>query len=113
MFFNMEFVRNRVKKLGVFVGVVVVGSLLACLATKDDVYRFYFPISRFWELGFGILLSYYETFFNPHGLVQEKWVRNGLSILGLSLILISMIKYSSSFTTPGWISLVPVLGATM
>lgn len=104
---------NKVKKLGVFVGVVVVGSLLACLATKDDVYRFYFPISRFWELGFGILLSYYEIFFNPHGLVQEKWVRNGLSIMGLSLILISMIKYSSSFTTPGWISLIPVLGATM
>lgn len=104
---------NKVKKLGVFVGVVVVGSLLACLATKDDVYRFYFPISRFWELGFGILLSYCEIFFNPHGLVQEKWVRNGLSIMGLSLILISMIKYSSSFTTPGWISLIPVLGATM
>lgn len=104
---------NKVRKLGVFVGVVVVGSLLACLAIKDDVYRFYFPVSRFWELGFGILLSYYETFFNPRGLVQEKWVRNVLSVIGLSLILTSMINHSSSFTTPGWISLVPVLGATM
>lgn len=101
------------KLLGVFVFALTVASLLSCLMIQDKSFAFYFPLTRFWELGAGILLSYVETF----KILDTRRIALGLrhfsSLFGLGLILFSMFFYTSSWAHPGFITLLPVLGAVL
>lgn len=38
-------------------------SLIACLMVSDKTFDFYFPLTRFWELGAGIILSFCVEFY--------------------------------------------------
>ena len=99
--------------IGVIVLLIVVCSLEACFMTTDKSFAFYFPLTRFWELGAGILLAYAESF----GLLDcrrlARGFRHGMSMVGLLCLLVPMAVYSNHWAHPGWITLAPVAGAVM
>ncbi len=108
-----KFSRRSVKTLGIFVFLITTGSLLACLLVQDRNFAFYFPLTRFWELGVGILLAYRETFDSDRQTQRfSLGFRHSLSIAGLICIVLPMLCYADRFAHPGLITLLPVLGAT-
>ena len=104
---------RSVKALFAVVVLITAGSLAACLAVKDPAVDFYFPLTRFWELGAGILIASWETFWrdrmDPKKLAPA--LRHGLSVLGLVMIVVAMGFYHRPIPAPGVFSLLPVLGA--
>ena len=106
-----RFLKHSTTAIGLFVALITAGSFLACLMTNDATQRFYLPYTRFWELGAGICIAYAETFcrFNSKNLALE--LRHCLSVLGLAMIVGGFIFYSKTINTPGFISLLPVLGS--
>ena len=102
--------RANVKALGGVVLFVTFGSLVACLLVEDQAFRFYFPLTRFWELGVGILLSYAQHFGIWRPETQSELKRNVLSLLGGALLILSLfIVREKNF--PGVEALIPTLGA--
>lgn len=53
---------KSVKVMGVFVLLMTVASLAACLHAHLPERAFYWPLYRFWELGAGIVIAYLERF---------------------------------------------------
>ena len=45
---------HSVRYLGWLVGGITLSSLVGCMLVKDPTVNFYFPLTRFWELGLGI-----------------------------------------------------------
>ena len=91
---------------------ITIASLAACLLVTDKNFAFYFPLTRFWELGAGILLAALETFgfydFNR----LSKTIRNGLSVVGFLFIVFAMTCYRPAiYGHPGVFTLLPVIGA--
>lgn len=68
---------RSVKMIGIAAALIALGSLAACLSSSDRNFAFYFPLTRFWELGAGILLSYSETFIGFSTSHFSQNVRNG------------------------------------
>ena len=101
------------RAIGVCVLVITLGSLILCLYTPDNSQRFYFPLSRFWELGIGIIIAYAENFYQLNTKNLDKNIRNGLSVLGLLMIVVSFFFYDTQIKTPGLFSLLPTLGAAL
>lgn len=102
--------RANVKALGGVVLLVTFGSLVACLLVEDQAFRFYFPLTRFWELGVGIVLSYAQHFGIWRPETQSELKRNVLSLLGGALLILSLfIVREKNF--PGVEALIPTLGA--
>ena len=91
---------------------ITIASLAACLLVTDKNFAFYFPLTRFWELGAGILLAALETFgfydFNR----LSKTIRNGLSVVGFLFIVFAMTCYRPAiYGHPGVFTLLPIIGA--
>lgn len=102
--------RANIKALGGVVLLVTFGSLVACLLVEDQAFRFYFPLTRFWELGVGIVLSYAQHFGIWRPETQSELKRNVLSFLGGVLLILSLfIVREKNF--PGVEALLPTLGA--
>lgn len=104
---------RSVKMIGIAAALIALGSLAACLSSSDRNFAFYFPLTRFWELGAGILLSYSETFIGFSTSRFSQNVRNGLSIAGILMIVLPMAFVTESTAHPGLITLIPVLGAVL
>lgn len=104
--------RTNVKYLGFFVLLLTTLSFIACVSVTDRNFNFYFPLTRFWEIGVGALLAYAEAF----GLLKFRtlpiYLRNAASVLGLILIILAMMS-SDKVAHPGFITLAPVLGAAL
>ena len=104
--------RTNVKYLGFFVLLLTTLSFIACICVTDRNFNFYFPLTRFWEIGIGALLAYVEAF----GLLKFRtlpiYLRNIASVLGLILIVLAMMS-SDKVAHPGFITLAPVLGAVL
>lgn len=99
------------KLLGILVGLITLGSLAACLVVSDKNFAFYFPFTRFWELGAGIVLAHAETFGGWRAERLGSGVCSALSLLGLAGIVLPMALYGSAAAHPGAVTLLPVLGA--
>lgn len=104
---------QSVRLLGFFVFALTLASLLACLLCVDKSFAFYFPLTRFWELGGGIVLSYFETFQILETRRIARSVRHFLSVVGLVIILVPMFMYAPSWSHPGFVTVLPVLGAIL
>lgn len=102
---------NSVKALGIFVFTITLLSLLFCFLCANKSFAFYFPLTRFWELGVGIVLAYTEIFqlFDPRRVAPL--LRQIASSVGLLLIVFSVVFYKSTWQHPGFITFFPVLGA--
>lgn len=105
----------RFKKSATLIGasiiLITLSSFTACMLVQDRNFNFYFPLTRFWELGAGICLAYIESYsiFKARNLALG--LRHTLSVLGLAAVLAPMFFWSSDMVHPGWITLLPVLGA--
>lgn len=104
--------RANVRALGVTVCLVTVGSLAACLLVRDQAFRFYFPLTRFWELGVGILLSYAQHFGFWRPDAQDTLKRNILSLFGGGLLIVSLFTVREQ-DFPGPEALMPTIGAAL
>lgn len=104
---------KSIRLMGILVFSITIASLAACLVVTDKNFAFYFPLTRFWELGAGIVLAYLETFqlFDPKKLTLG--LRHVISIIGLIVTLGLMFFYDPSWSHPGAITLLPVLGAVL
>ena len=97
--------------IGVLVALVTAGSFAACLLTPDLTLRFYFPLTRFWELGAGICLAYAEAFHIQSSAFYSLRLRNALSVTGLAMVAAAVLLYRPGIPAPGAFSLLSVLGA--
>ena len=103
---------RSVKVLSMVTMAIVIGSLVFCLLSdKGRDFNFYFPLTRFWEIGFGITLALAEKFYAFKPTQIPLTVRHGLSVLGLGMIAIPMMMADSTTVHPGGFTLLPVLGA--
>ena len=88
--------------------VITIASFLYCVTSESREFAFYFPLTRFWEISSGIVLSYLSRYYSI------KPFENGiLSFFGFFLILVSFFGYEDTFATPGLFSLLPVVGAIL
>lgn len=97
--------------MGTFALSITLASLVACLSIDDHNFTFYFPLTRFWELGGGILLAWAETFGAIDFSKINRSLRHSISFIGLIFIIGAMSLYSQAFVHPGPITLIPVFGA--
>lgn len=104
--------RTNVRLLGGVVLLVTFGSLVACLMTEDQALRFYFPLTRFWELGVGIVLSYAQHFGIWCPETQSELKRNVLSLLGGAFLILSLF-FVKEEDFPGVEALLPTLGTLL
>jgi peptidoglycan/LPS O-acetylase OafA/YrhL len=97
------------------VSVLVVGLAVASLsysewgtASKYAAQLFYLLQSRAWELMFGAILAL--------GLVprfDNRWLRDGLALLGVGMIAFAVTQFSSVTRFPGLWATIPCLGAVL
>lgn len=103
---------KKVEALGVMVVAITAGSFVACLMTSDQSFRFYFPLTRFWELGLGILLSYAQHFCGWRLNNQSGLKSNVISFVGLGLVLVSLF-FIREENFPSVEALLPTIGAAL
>lgn len=72
----------------------------------NPTFAFFSPLSRFWELLIGAILA--DLMLREN---LKIYLSKNLSILGLSLILIGSIFIGPTSNFPGWLALVPCMGA--
>jgi peptidoglycan/LPS O-acetylase OafA/YrhL len=108
------------------VALLTLASFVLCLiiGSRSSVANFYFPFSRFWELGLGCLLAVLKQ--SPEsagrwlGQLPFRTARYGrltkladslLPAIGVGLIGVSMLLFDRRTAFPGWAALVPTVGA--
>lgn len=107
--------KNSIMTLRIMISILIISFLLnILLVTKNQSHVFYSPITRIWELGFGSLCAYYQLN-NKEGILKQKFTfkydSDLLTLLGLLLIIYCESIITSSSVFPGWIAVLPVLGA--
>lgn len=105
--------KNRVQPIGIIAGLCI-GSFLTniYLVFSDSSSAYYFPLSRFWELFVGGLLSIlseqksrFTTYVEQH--------RHTLSTIGLLLVLAGFFVINGESRFPGFLALLPVMGSAL
>lgn len=100
--------------LGIFIIGFTICSFFSCLLILDQTFKFYFSFSRFWELGVGICIAYGEIFANLNIRRYERRSTDFLSIFGFLLIVVSFVLPTNWYgPSPGFFSLVPVMGSAI
>lgn len=103
---------RSVKVLSIVTVTIVISSLVFCFASgQGRDFNFYFPLTRFWEIGFGITLAMAEKLYGFKPTQIPLNIRHGLSVVGFGMIAIPMMMADSSTVHPGGFTLLPVLGA--
>ena len=103
---------RSVKVLSIVTVTIVISSLVFCFASgQGRDFNFYFPLTRFWEIGFGITLAMAEKLYGFKSTQIPLNIRHGLSVVGFGMIAIPMMMADSSTVHPGGFTLLPVLGA--
>jgi peptidoglycan/LPS O-acetylase OafA/YrhL len=97
--------------------------LLLCIAsfvttqylhTTDSEAAFYWPISRFWELGIGGIAAWIvSTYHIPYAQPQVGKIASELSWVGLILLCIGFVIINDATMFPGYFALIPTVGAFM
>lgn len=92
---------------------ILIVSLCYCIYTRSDNsgVNYYSPLSRSWELMAGALLSQASTSFSS--LRERKLFCEISSLIGISLILLSIIFINEGMMFPGYLAIFPVLGASL
>ena len=101
--------KKKGSSLPLFVGVILIifaSFAYAVLSVKNDPAISYFnPLSRIWEFFFGVL-----SFLLVSNINKIKY-RNVLGVVGISLIIGGAIFIPRGAGFPGFVSLIPVVGA--
>jgi len=90
--------------------IIIIASfyLNASMVTENAAAAFYLPITRFWEMAIGSLLAAISV--RQQFLRLEK-IGSLLSVTGFALIFLGVFLIDKSMEFPGWVALVPSLGA--
>jgi len=103
------FVASRIRlNYLILAAVLCVGSFYVNLATvyADPVGAFYSPLSRGWELMVGAVLACV-----PLPSKKSPVRTNAFSVLGLALIATGLAVTTNTSVFPGWLTLLPTIGA--
>jgi peptidoglycan/LPS O-acetylase OafA/YrhL len=93
-------------RLAIVVAVVVASLASSVVAGALDWGQAYFLLPMwFWELGFGALLALHRTTVPPR-------LRDVVGVGGLAMIVASCFLIDESMAFPGWVALLPVVGAS-
>jgi peptidoglycan/LPS O-acetylase OafA/YrhL len=101
--------RVTLQLLGAFVFCSFAFSIW-CMGRHPGV-GFYLLPARAWELGLGAMLAIWHAERKPVGRVTAALETNVLPLVGSSLLAISIFGLTSHMSFPGWIALLPTLGA--
>lgn len=74
---------------------------------------FYLPHSRFWELMLGALVAVNQPIIEKTFNTQGVFSKNKLSIFGASLVALGLIIINNDMKFPGWLGLLPTMGASL
>ncbi len=117
---------RRRLNIGIIIGLLVAASFTLNVALAEDkpTANFYFPLSRFWELGLGCLLALTgETPAGPRQLRDREHALHrqfallrsraawALPIIGIALIVVALFCLDTRNAFPGWAALLPTAGA--
>ncbi|KAF0711446.1 hypothetical protein As57867_005258, partial [Aphanomyces stellatus] len=84
------------------------------LLNYDNKYSFYFPLSRFWQMGVGGLLAYVnQSPLDSSTSLLTPSRSNRLSLSGLVCLLIGFTVIDESMAFPGYWALLPTLSAAV
>jgi peptidoglycan/LPS O-acetylase OafA/YrhL len=99
----------------VIIALIAVASFLLNVThvNADATATFYSPQSRFWELLTGSLLAYLNLFEARSGRIAVLFNFPALSLLGATLISLSLFLLSKNSVFPGWWALLPTLGTAL
>jgi peptidoglycan/LPS O-acetylase OafA/YrhL len=117
--------KNR-KGTGITISLLTAGSfaLNIALLYRNPTANYYFPLSRFWELGLGCLLAYYRESTAaaaqaaipqppPHSI--NNWTASpvyaAIPVAGIVLIVVALFAFNPHTPFPGWAALLPTVGA--
>ena len=92
--------------------VIVLFSINVFYVRVDPVATFYLPHTRFWELLIGSFVAYVMVF-KKNQINLSSNVLNGLSVIGLALIIFGIVFLTNKMTFPGWWALLPTLGTAL
>lgn len=97
----------RVKRLHIVLPLLVAVSFVVSVVLCDayPVAGYYSPFSRAWELGIGSLLMIIPK--------QRPTWWNDVGLLGITMILLSALCYSKYLVFPGYLAILPVVGAAL
>lgn len=91
--------------------VAVVSFMLSVyMVVKHPVAGFYSPFSRMWELMVGGMLGYIMLY-KPDYLPGHEKVSSAIALLGIVLVGAGVFLLDKSSLFPGWLALLPVVGA--
>ncbi|VUS60430.1 O-acetyltransferase OatA [Klebsiella spallanzanii] len=94
---------------GIILATALISFTLCVFLTKQHTsFSFYMLPTRYWELCFGSLAAV-GFIKKPQSIIFAEF----LSFFGVVLILFSIFTFSSSTIFPGYMALIPVLGATL
>lgn len=117
----VTFWKRRTALLVILSALVIASFALSVhLAQAAPVANFYWPASRFWELGAGCLLALVMEHRDRSGTAVSSMERrfldagcNILPVAGLALILASIAEFDTTTAFPGWPALLPVVGTLL
>lgn len=81
---------------------------------SEPIATFYLPWTRFWELICGALLA--NWMLCPQKKIESTLsavVKNVCSVIGLSLIVLGCVLITKDSVFPGWLAVIPVIGASL
>src|SRR6202011_2172633 len=110
--------KNR-KGTGITISLLTAASFVLNLALlyRNPTANYYFPLSRFWELGLGCLLAYYRESSAAAALAgagsrpraAHSWtgapVYPAIPVVGFVLIIVALFAFDSHTPFPGWAAL--------
>jgi peptidoglycan/LPS O-acetylase OafA/YrhL/lysophospholipase L1-like esterase len=107
---------KRPRMIRASVALLTLGSFVLCLwiGSRSSVANFYFPLSRFWELGLGCLLAVAKqsTAFQSDRSRRFTTVADSLlPVVGVVLIGVALLLFDRKTAFPGWAALLPTAGA--
>ena len=79
-------------------------------SNKNIQFNFFMLTSRFWELGIGCLLAFYEL---KYGRVKNELLNQTIPFLGLAMIMYAIVFFNNQTSHPSFITLLPTLGTAL
>ena len=107
------FIKKKNYKIITVLSLIILLSFILNIqiANYDQQFSFYSQITRFWQFLIGSLIAYYFLV-KKTSHIENFFLRNLLSILGLILIFLSFF-YIPEKKFPGFFSLLPTLGTAL
>ncbi|MDA8665860.1 acyltransferase [Litoricolaceae bacterium] len=94
------------------IGAFVLLSLLFAdvMESRNAMFNFFLPYSRFWELACGSFLAAFELIYGP---IRKSWAVNLLPIFGLYLIFYGVLFFDGNTKHPSFYTLIPIIGVSI